>query len=158
MTFPNENRIEVRKRAFIEALRLRKLKITPQRLEIFREIAASIGHPTAEEIHSRIILKMPTVSLDTVYRTLSTLQANWVISRVEVLDDRARYEANLKRHHHLVCIKCKKVEDIYWSEFDRLGHPVEANRWGNIIQSHAELRGICKSCRDEHQDLKKNDL
>lgn len=148
LTNPDKNNIEVRLQAFVDLLRLRKLKITPQRLEIFRVIAASGAHPTAEEIHAKIIEKMPHVSLDTVYRTLSTLHENGIISRVEVLDDSARFDANLQRHHHLVCIKCKKVEDIYWPDFDDLDNPEEAEGWGKILQSHAELRGICRECSD----------
>ena len=136
----------------MDALRLRKLKITPQRLEIFRAIAASDAHPTAEEIHAKIIEKMPAVSLDTVYRTLSTLQENGIISKVEVLDDSARFDANLQRHHHLICVKCKKVEDVYWPAFDRLGAPADTVRWGKVIQSHAELRGICRKCSVKKTD------
>jgi len=46
------------------------IKLTHQRLEIFREIASRLDHPDAESVHDAIRERMPGVSLDTVRRTL----------------------------------------------------------------------------------------
>jgi Fur family peroxide stress response transcriptional regulator len=138
--------IEERLRRFQEACRARGLKITPQRLEIFRELAATTEHPSAEEIFERIRQRMPTVSLDTVYRTLGTLNETGIVSRVEVLDDRCRFDANMEPHHHFVCVRCKRVVDFQWPGFDRLQIPDELRALGVIHQPHAELRGVCNSC------------
>jgi len=70
--------IEVRLRTFTESCRACGLKLTPQRLEIFRELAATTRHPSVEDIHQRIRTRMPNVSLDTVYRTLSTLHEHGI--------------------------------------------------------------------------------
>lgn len=136
-----------RLRHFTEACRRRRLKLTPQRLEIFRELAATAEHPSVETIHQRIRTRLPNVSLDTVYRTLATLQEHGIITRVEVLDDRARYDANLERHHHLVCVRCQKVEDVVWPALDRMSLPATADGWGDIDRVHAEIRGVCSACR-----------
>jgi len=146
MTKAEREKAEEKIRSFVEIFRRGNLKITPQRLEIFREIASSTDHPSAEDIHRKILKKMPTVSHDTVYRTLSTLLENRAISRVEVLDESGRYDINLEAHHHLVCVRCKKVKDIYWPEFDSLKIPSGNENWGSISQIHAELRGVCSDC------------
>ena len=139
---PIQNRLDL----FVDTCRQKGLKVTPQRLEIFRELASTSEHPTAEELLKRIKTRMPTVSLDTVYRTLTTLQEYGMVNRVEVLDDRSRFDANLDPHHHFVCIQCKKVQDFNWSNFDQLRLPTEVRKWGKVHQLHAELRGLCREC------------
>jgi Fur family peroxide stress response transcriptional regulator len=132
--------------ALVAACRKRGLKITPQRLEIFCELSAGSGHPSVEEIYEKIRLRMPTVSLDTVYRTLSMLSEAGVISRVEVLDERSRFDLNREKHHHFVCLRCKRVEDFYWPDFDSLALPGDVKRLGQVQSPHVEVRGICSAC------------
>ena len=125
------------------------LKLTHQRLEIYRVLAADNSHPSADEIHTRLLPKMPTLSLDTVYRTLLTFERHGLINRVEVLDDRARFDANLRTHHHLVCTRCRTAVDLYWPAVDELEAPADSATWGTVESRHLELRGICKNCRDK---------
>lgn len=141
-----QEQIQRRLERFVDVGRQKGLKITPQRLEIFRELASSGEHPTAEAIFNGIKVRMPTVSLDTVYRTLNTLQEHGLIVRVEVLDERSRYDANLDQHHHLVCVRCNTVQDLYWPDVDQMPLPAEVGDWGNVHQLHAELRGLCRTC------------
>jgi len=141
--------LDERLRFFTEACRERGLKMTPQRLEIFRELASTLWHPSVEDVHQRIRTRLPNVSLDTVYRTLATLQEHGIINRVEALDDRARYDANLTRHHHFVCTRCQKVEDVVWPALDSVPLPDGAAHLGDIDRVYAEIRGICRSCLEE---------
>ena len=145
----SQEQIQGRLELIVDVCRQKGLKITPQRLEIFRELAASEEHPTAETLFNGIKVRMPTVSLDTVYRTLGTLQEHGLITRVEVLDERSRYDANLDRHHHLVCVRCDTVQDLYWPEVDGMSLPVDMENWGNVHQLHAELRGLCRACLEK---------
>ena len=50
------------------------LRITRQRQEIFRAVAQSNAHPSAETVFLQVRESLPNVSLDTVYRTLSSLE------------------------------------------------------------------------------------
>jgi Fur family peroxide stress response transcriptional regulator len=127
------------------------IRLTPQRIEIFKLVSAAKNHPSAEDIHQRLRSKMPTVSLDTVYRTLSTLERCGMISRVEVLDGRSRFDPNITPHHHLVCTQCKRVQDFSWPEFDRMNPPTETEKWGSIKSCHGELRGVCNKCLAEER-------
>jgi Fur family peroxide stress response transcriptional regulator len=131
---------------FVEECRLRNLKLTHQRLEIFRELVSGASHPSAEELHRRLRPRMPTLALDTVYRTLLTFESRGLIARVEALDDRARFEANLRTHHHLVCTRCRRAFDFYWPDIDQLETPNEIAGWGQIKSRHLELRGTCRHC------------
>jgi Fur family peroxide stress response transcriptional regulator len=131
---------------FCQQCKEKGLKLTHQRLEVYREIAAGGGHPCAEELYRRLHPRLPTLSLDTVYRTLMTFEKHGLIRRVEVLDDRARFDANLRNHHHLVCNRCRRAFDFYWPAVDQIETPKEVLDWGNIQSRHLELRGVCNKC------------
>ncbi|MDO8986952.1 MAG: transcriptional repressor, partial [Coriobacteriia bacterium] len=64
------------------ALRVQGLRLTHQRLEIVREIAGTDQHPDVERIYARVRERVPTVSLDTVYRTLAALVELGLVRRV----------------------------------------------------------------------------
>jgi Fur family transcriptional regulator, peroxide stress response regulator len=59
---------------FREAARRAGVRLTHQRLEIFRELASSIEHPAAEAVFRAVQARISMVSLDTVYRTLWMLE------------------------------------------------------------------------------------
>ena len=125
------------------------IKLTHQRLEIFKEIMSVYDHPSAEVIHRRLREKLPTIAIDTVYRTLATFDELGIVKKLQVMGEGALFDANLDRHHHFVCTRCKGVEDIYWPEFDNSLLPEEAGRMGQVQSRHLELRGICNRCLKE---------
>ena len=76
------------------------VKLTHQRLEIFRELAAAQDHPDAETLFRAVQRRMPTVSLDTVYRTLWMLHRLGLVTTLGPQRDGIRFDANLAPHHH----------------------------------------------------------
>ena len=133
----------------IELFQKKGIKLTHQRLEVLREISGACDHPSAEELYRRIRKRLPTISIDTIYRTLGTLERMGLISRVEVLDNQSRFDPNMELHHHLVCVLCKSIEDFSWPSFDKMKPPVDTGKWGSMLSNHAELRGICTRCLKE---------
>jgi len=125
------------------------IKLTHQRLEIFREILSAKDHPAAEVIHQRLQKKLPTIAIDTVYRTLATFDDLGIVKKLHVLGERTLFDANLDQHHHFVCTRCKAVEDIYWPEFDKTNLPENFSGMGQIQSRHLELHGLCKRCLKE---------
>ncbi len=122
------------------------LKLTHQRLEILHAMAAAKDHPSAEDVFKRVKLKVPPISLDTVYRTLALFERCGVIARVQFPDDRARYDPNTADHPHVVCINCEKIEDFSSPTLDDKEIPEETKEWGLVKSRHIELRGICRTC------------
>lgn len=131
-----------------EACRDAGLKLTQQRLELFRELAAAEDHPTAEILHKRLLARLPTLSLDTVYRTLATFEKYSLVKRVETLESQARFEMNLpkEKHHHLICRQCGQITDFEWSSFDSSRPPPALQKWGRIETQNATLYGLCNKC------------
>ena len=138
--------IEEQLRTFEEVHRKRGLKITHQRLEIFKELLNSNDHPTVEKIYSRLKSNLPTISLDTIYRTLTTLEQHGLVSRVQTMESQARFEGKMEEHHHVICKKCGRITDFQWQFFDEVSLPEEIKKWGTIEQKNITLQGLCKQC------------
>ena len=124
----------------------RGIKVTPQRLEIFREVASTTEHPDAETIYQGVSQRVPAISRDTVYRTLATLEEQGLVHKAEMLSGKARYDANVERHHHFVCHQCGRVYDFYSDALNELPVPKSVKTLGHVESSHVQLRGICARC------------
>lgn len=133
--------------SFEEACRAADLKLTHQRLEIYRELAGASDHPSAEILHKRLQKNMPTLSLDTVYRTLATFEQHHLVKKVETVASQARFEAEMTRHHHLICDTCKEIMDFHWSSFDNTPLPEDIRQWGAIRNKNVTIHGICRRCQ-----------
>ncbi len=131
---------------FQDACRQSGLRLTPQRLEIFRELAESMDHPSVEELHRRLLVKFPTLSLDTIYRTLGTLSRHGLVHRIESVESHARYEVRGAPHHHLICRSCKEIVDFEWAFFDEASLPDELKAWGRIEGRNVVVYGLCREC------------
>ncbi len=75
-----------------------------QRMELFLEVAQSADHPGVEKVYQGVRRRMPTVSLDTVYRTLGWLKELGLIKTLGPPRERTRFDANLCNHHDFVCV------------------------------------------------------
>ncbi len=139
---------EIRRRveAFRQASRDAGVKLTHQRLEIFREIASSGAHPSAETVFQGVRDRVPTVSRDTVYRTLWLLQELGQITTLGPRRDAVRFDANLSPHHHFVCLECGLAEDFVNPEFDSLSLPEEVRAFGTVTGTQVEVQGRCARC------------
>ena len=80
MKQPDAKDVERRVARFERLCRDAGIRLTHQRLEIYRAVAQSDDHPDAETVYRRVRTRMPTVSLDTVYRTLWLLNDHHLIA------------------------------------------------------------------------------
>lgn len=132
--------------AFNDACRKAELRMTPQRFEIFRQLAKSTDHPSAETLHQRLVNEMPNLSLDTVYRTLGTFAAHGLINKVETVESQARFEVAQLLHHHLICSKCRVIIDFHWQFIDEASLPEEVHAWGRVERKNVVVYGTCQKC------------
>lgn len=122
------------------------LKITHQRTEIYRQLLLTPDHPSAEVLHRRLLSLLPMISLDTVYRTLTTFEEYGLVCRIMTAESQARFEATHLPHHHLICTQCKKVHDFTWPALDTTTLPTPAQDWGSIHSTTIVMSGICNDC------------
>jgi Fur family peroxide stress response transcriptional regulator len=122
------------------------VKLTHQRLEIFREAAGSVEHPDAEMVFRAVQARMPTVSLDTVYRTLWLLSDLGLVIPLGPRRESVRYDANLAPHHHYVCVRCGLTRDFESPALDAVRIPAAVRDLGSVVTMQVEVRGVCATC------------
>lgn len=139
-------RVEAALRRFQEACRGTGVKVTHQRLVILNSVVGSEDHPDAESVYESVRKEMPTISLDTVYRTLWLFKDMGILSTVGPPRDRIRFDPNTMKHHHFICERCGAAYDFNNPEFDKLLLPSEVRSLGTVETTHVELRGLCRDC------------
>jgi Fur family peroxide stress response transcriptional regulator len=134
------------------ALRESGLRLTHQRLEVVREIAGSDEHPDVERIYSAVRERVPTISVDTVYRTMATLSGLGLVKRVGVVPGPTRYDANAGHHHHFVCTRCGLIRDVDDEGLDAVRAPRATASLGTVEAIEVQLRGICNDCHRKERE------
>jgi Fe2+ or Zn2+ uptake regulation protein len=132
--------------AFVEALRERGLRATPQRVVLHRILRNRPGHVTAEELLEAAAGELPNVSLPTIYAALSLLEEMGMVRRVSALGGTAIYDPVLAPHHHAVCRSCGRVWDLDADVDD--GSALAAAQALGFRDGHAQLtvQGLCAEC------------
>lgn len=143
-----KKRMEVFRQACIDS----GVKVTHQRLEIYRELASSEEHPDADRLYRRVRKRIPTISRDTVYRNLKMLSEHNLISIVGMSHERLRFDANMDSHHHFVCVRCGLIRDFYSGHLENIECPKEAEIFGKPVSLHLEVKGICAKCASLAKD------
>jgi len=102
---------------------------------------------SAKEVYDHVSQIYPSVSFDTIYRTLGILVEQNVIEPMEFADDRARYRLQCARghHHHLVCLRCGASIPIEECPIDRIRQQVPNF---HIRDHRLEIYGYCDRCAD----------
>jgi len=131
---------------FRKTFREAGLRLTHQRLEIYRELAGAMDHPTADILHRRLRERIPTLSPDTVYRTLATLVDHGMVNRLETKESQARFDVSRSRHHHMICKHCNEIVDFQWKELDETPLPEEIRAWGKPDRASVVVYGTCRRC------------
>ena len=131
---------------FAQVCRESGAKLTHQRMEIFREVAQSGNHPDAESVYQGVRRRMPTVSLDTVYRTLWWLKGLNLVNTLGPARGRTRFDAKLHSHHHFVCRKCGGMQDFHSDRLDVLNITETVRPIGRIETIQVEVKGVCRAC------------
>jgi Fe2+ or Zn2+ uptake regulation protein len=129
-----------------ELFRARGLKVTPQRQFVFRLLQGNHVHPTAEAVFAAARDEMPTISLRTVYQTLSDLQRMGEIQQLDLGTGAMRFDPNTDAHHHLVCQRCGKVRDLY-AEFPGVEVPSGRDVGFAVTTVEVVFRGVCDECQ-----------
>jgi Fur family peroxide stress response transcriptional regulator len=127
------------------AFRAVALRPTPQRYAVLEFLVRHRLHATADEIFAALNRDDPRASRATVYNSLRALAHSGLVREVISDGKAARYDANVRRHHHFVCERCGGVEDIEWFDFPRTaGRPALGGR--SVRTFEMLFRGICESC------------
>jgi len=125
-------------------LKLRGLKITPQRLAILEVFLKNKKHQSIKTLSN----KLKNIDIVTLYRNINSFEEKGILRKVGLYDDSVAYELNLEHHHHIVCIKCNKIEEFKEYDIESLIKKISLkSSQFKIIKDHSfKLMGICNSC------------
>ncbi len=121
------------------------IKLTPQRLAILSYLSGNTSHPSAEDIYKAVLEQFPTMSFATIYNTLDALTAKGKVKVLTVDPDKKRYDPNIEPHHHLYCVRCKKITDVKEDFQLQLSSDMTENF--DVLSSCIEFYGICRKCK-----------
>ena len=134
-------------------IRDNSLKSTPQRTAIYQALVHSTSHPTAEDLFAQVLPTFPMLSLNTVYYTLGVLRTAGLIQEVNIGHDRARFDANLSPHHHVICLGCQAILDVMDPRLNRLSSPLGIPKDFEITSHQVAFRGYCGTCRRSRSSM-----
>jgi Fur family ferric uptake transcriptional regulator len=122
-------------------------RITKQRIAIIREFAAEQRYVTANDLFDRLERKRAGIGLATVYRTLEALHAVGAASPLAQSNRETAYLfCPIDHHHHAVCTKCGKVEDVRCRSVARFERALNADLHFRLTQHRMEFFGVCARC------------
>jgi Fur family transcriptional regulator, peroxide stress response regulator len=132
---------------FTRLCKARGLKITPQRIAVYEALKNSKEHPSADRIHKQLVHTFPSISLDTVNRTLITFARIGIIDVVEGQGDPRRFDPNREAHHHFYCLSCNKIFDFHDPDPEQIHIPEQITQMFTITGKRLCLSGYCNHCR-----------
>ena len=127
-------------------LKEKGIRVTPQRLGVYKVLRESRRHFTAEEIYDRAKKSFPAISLATVYSILELLKSKHLVQEVRINFDKSCFELEVCEHHHFLCKVCGKIFDINIAPCSTL---VKREVNGHVIDTfQGYFYGTCKDCKD----------
>ena len=129
----------------------RGFKLTPQRLAILKFLDGNTSHQTADNIYRQIKKDYPTVSFANIYNTLQMLQKKGEVVEITIDHRKKHYDPNSKPHHHIICVSCNKIGDVFEDYSEALRLPYHIEEEFKPVGSHINFYGVCRECQKKHK-------
>ena len=127
--------------------REKKLKLTPQRIAVYKYLQRTKEHPSAEIIYKALQPEYPTMSLATVYKALKTLVEVGLVQEINVGEGNFRYDGNVCAHPHIQCVNCGKVDDVENVCFNDLNDKIRPYTKYEVLTNQVYFYGLCENCK-----------
>ncbi|RUM45216.1 MAG: transcriptional repressor [Hydrogenimonas sp.] len=135
---------------FKQLLRSNNLKFTKQREVILYTLYNHNGHFTPEELYQLIKQENPELNagIATIYRTLSLLEGEGMVTSISFGTQGKRYELGIKAHHdHIICTKCGKILEFFDESIEKKQEQI-AKKLGFKMEDHSlKIFGVCPECQ-----------
>lgn len=135
----------------------KKLKLTPQRIAVYKYLKSTEEHPSAETIYKALQPEYPTMSLATVYKALKTLVEVDLVQELNVGEGNFRYDGNTCPHSHIQCLQCGRVEDIKDVCFSDLNEKIAPYTNYEVLTNQIYFYGLCNECKQNKDALSEAD-
>lgn len=135
-----------------EIFKEKKLKLTPQRIAVYKYLKSTREHPSAETIYKALQPDYPTMSLATVYKALKTLVDVNLVQELNVGEGNFRYDGNIGTHSHIQCLNCGRVDDIEGLCLSDLNTKIKDYTDYEVLTNQVYFYGLCKDCKQNKTD------
>ena len=126
------------------------MKRSVQREAILEELRAVTTHPTADELYELLRVRMPRISLATVYRNLEQLAQAGIVLKLAGGGNQKRFDGNIERHAHRRCTVCEAVCDLDTPELRSAAGQLEVLLPKLESSSFLiEFSGECRECKNK---------
>jgi len=132
-----------------DLLKEKSLRMTTQRKVILEELRKIHTHPSADEIYEVVRLRLPRISLGTVYRNLEVLSELGKVQKLELSGSLKRFDWDTNKHYHIRCLRCNRVEDAPIAPLKQLEDKLYEATVFEIIGYNLEFTGLCPECSRE---------
>jgi Fur family peroxide stress response transcriptional regulator len=140
-----------------EVFKDKKLKLTPQRIAVYKFLKSTNEHPSAETIYKALQPDYPTMSLATVYKALKTLVEVDLVQEINVGEGNFRYDGKVCPHSHIQCLSCGRVDDIEGFCFSDLNQKISEQTEYDVMTSQVYFYGLCKDCKNLKDNVNSSD-
>ena len=130
----------------------RSLVVTATQAAILEAVVDLGTHPTADEVHAAARQCQPGIGRATVYRALESFVRAGVLTKASHTGTAVRYDAEVDRHHHLVCLRCDRILDIADPRLDSVPVPDTKALGFEVSDVQVQLRGTCRTCLQEEEN------
>ena len=129
---------------FKSILKDENLKMTPQRVEVFRQVCDSNEHQESEEIFISLRKRDVNISRATVYRTMDILYQHDLVQRMDIGDGKWRYEhwLDCHQHDHLICIRCGTIVEFINTQIEEIQNNVAKKFDYELVRHVHQLFGL----------------
>ena len=123
------------------------LRSTRQRRAILEAVAAEERPVSAQDLHAHLRSAGQSAGLATVYRTLQALADSGVLRTFQTPAGEVAYKVcEPGHHHHLICTRCGRVEEIPSCEVEEWAGSVARKRGFSVSSHQADIYGVCPAC------------
>tara|TARA_B100001741_G_C16547691_1_gene597677 strand:- start:18 stop:446 length:429 start_codon:yes stop_codon:yes gene_type:complete len=124
------------------------VRLTDQRKVIAKVMSdskstyGSKDHPDVDELHKRVSLVDPKISIATVYRTVKLLEESGIIERHDFKEGKSRYEPSTDEHHdHLIDINSGEIVEFVDKDIEELQNKIAQKLGYKLVDHKLELYG-----------------
>ena len=128
-------------------------RATNQRSLLLDILKQADGHLDADELFRRAKLKVPHISLSTVYRNLRLFKELGVITERHFVEEHHHYEVKPKAdHHHLICLGCGQVTEFDSGQIAKIAKEIGLKYDFSVTGSDLHIEGYCPRCKKNKED------
>jgi len=135
---------------YLQVLKKNKLKVTPKRKAVINLFMKSGTRMGSYDIYSKLKRKLSKIGLPTVYRILDELEKAGILVKSLSEDRQLRYalcDCPGTHHHHFVCRKCKRVDEVNFCNFNGVSKFIKKNLNAEAETHYLQIEGVCSKCK-----------